>query len=95
MRQGWIKNKFGDLHHFVDDEYHNDDGPPIHFSNGSKAWYKHGKRHRENGPGFERYMRTNNDRYEAWYYNGKYFGSTNDGMTNDKFIARIKFIAFM
>ena len=34
-------------------------------SNGSKSWYLHGKRHREDGPAIEW---ANGDKY--WYFNG-------------------------
>jgi len=36
------------------------------YPNGDKAWYLAGKRHREDGPAFERA-----NGYKAWYLNGK------------------------
>ena len=80
MKQGWIKNEFGTKHHYVDDEIHNDNGPAIIFTDGSKIWYKHGKIHREDGPAIERH-----DGSVLWFYYDKLIGKSIDGFTQQHF----------
>ena len=46
---------------------HNEDGPAIEYSNGTKAWYLDDELHNENGPAIE-YSNGNKE----WYLNGKF-----------------------
>jgi hypothetical protein len=36
--------------HWFNDSLHREDGPAVMYANGDFAWYKHGKRHRLDGP---------------------------------------------
>jgi hypothetical protein len=55
---------------WVDDnnKFHREDGPAIEDADGTRLWYKHGKRHRESGPAAEFA-----DGYEEWWLNGVRF----------------------
>jgi antitoxin component YwqK of YwqJK toxin-antitoxin module len=45
---------------------HREDGPAIEYADGSKEWYRNGKRHREDGPAIEW-----SDGTKEWHRNGK------------------------
>ena len=47
-------------------ELHRENGPAVEYSDGTKKWYKNGKRHREDGPAIEW---SNGNKY--WYIEGK------------------------
>ena len=49
-----------------DDNLHREDGPAI-TTGGLEIWYKHGIRHREDGPAYY-----NDQGYKEWSFNGKY-----------------------
>lgn len=66
-KNGWIE----DLHskrHYVNNQYHNDNGPAVIWNNGNKYWYKHHKWHRDDGPAVE-YA----DGSKSWYVNDKFY----------------------
>ena len=46
---------------------HRVDGPAFIHANGDRSWYRHGKRHREDGPAIE-WLSENR---EVWYKDGK------------------------
>jgi len=48
-------------------ELHRDDGPAEEFTNGAKIWWRHGIRHRVDGPAVEDPV---NNSY-SWYVDGK------------------------
>ena len=52
----------GDLHWYLNDKLHREDGPAIEWVCGYKAWYLNGVRHREDGPAIE-----NVEGIVAWY----------------------------
>lgn len=91
MKQGWIIEKYIKCH-YVNDKLHCDDGPAIICKNGVKYWYKHGLRHREDGPAIEsiKYCEAN-----FWYYEGKYIGASYEGFSQEKFEGWLKFRAFL
>lgn len=47
-------------------DFHNENGPALDYTNGSKHWYINGIRHRVDGPASEYYNGT-----KFWFYNGK------------------------
>ncbi len=49
--------------------YHNENGPAVIWSNGTKFWYIEGRRHREDGPAIEWF-----DGKQNWYLNGVFYG---------------------
>jgi len=77
MKAQYIKiNENGDKFYFSDKAmqvYHREDGPACEWSDGTKLWYRDGKRHREDGPACEWY-----DGGKSWFIDGKY-------MTQHKF----------
>ena len=49
-------SEYGNKYYYSDKEMkvlHREDGPAIEWSNGTKSWYRDGKRHREDGPAIE------------------------------------------
>ena len=46
---------------------HREDGPAVEWADGTKSWYRDGKRHREDGPAVEAA-----DGSKWWYLNGDY-----------------------
>ena len=47
------KNKFGNIHYYLNDRLHRTDGPAVEDSDGARYYYIHGKYHREGGPAVE------------------------------------------
>lgn len=56
--------KWSIYYYDVSGERHNDHGPSIIHSSGTKIWFKHGKIHREDGPALMTLLG------EIWYYQG-------------------------
>ena len=90
MKNGWITDSNGTKRHYVDDKYHNDNGPAIIWEDGTKYWAKHGNKHREDGPAIEW-----SDGEKEWWYEGKRLGHALDGYTQEKFEQWLKFRAFL
>ncbi len=44
MREGFIKDRFGNIFWFCNDKLHREDGPAVEFQDGSKSWHLHGER---------------------------------------------------
>lgn len=80
MKQGWITDNFGDKFHYVDGINHNDNGPAIIYSNGTKVWINNCERHRLDGPAIKSYNGN-----KSWWYKGKWIGDSLSGYTQDKF----------
>ena len=51
---------------------HRDNGPAIEWTDGSKRWYKEGRRHRLDGPACE-----NNDGHKEYWIEGKHIENVN------------------
>lgn len=82
MRQGWIKYGVYNCH-YVDDKLHNDNDPSIiNMADGTKQWFKHGKRHREDGPALIKSV------HKYWFINDV-------GHTEQEFVNWKKFKAFI
>lgn len=68
-KEQFIHIKNGNKRYYSDREMtvlHREDGPAIEWPDGSKSWYRNGKRHREDGPAIE-YA----DGSKEWWLNGK------------------------
>ena len=51
--------------------YHRLDGPAREWRDGTKQWFKEGRRHREDGPAIEDQSAYGAGSYAAWYIEGK------------------------
>lgn len=57
------------IHHYKNGKYHNENGPAVIYSDGSKHWYINGLQHREDGPAAQ----FANGKI-IWYYKNVPFG---------------------
>jgi len=74
MKNGSLKDNFGNEYWYKNDMLHREDGPAYEFNNGARYWFKNNKFHREDGPAIE----TKNGTYfEYWLY-GKKLNFPND-----------------
>ena len=81
------KVKMGDMtfYYYKDPAHliiHRDDGPAIEYKNGSKEWWRDGKRHRADGPAVEFV----NGENSYWYNNTNY----PEIMNNDQWLNFVK-----
>ena len=90
MKNGWITKSIEDKFHYVDDKIHNDDGPAVIWSDGTKFWYKHGKPHREDGPAVE-----SGSGAKEWWYKNKLIGTSWQEYTKEKFEQWLRLRAFL
>lgn len=82
---GVVKDKEGNIAHYVNGKFHRKDGPAIEMANGTKCWFVDGKEHREDGPSTEF---TILDGLIYWCFNGEYHGE-NDDFTKESWMAYI------
>ena len=77
---GVVKDKDGDVAHYLNGKIHRVDGPAIENADGDKEWWFHGKRHRRSGPAIE-----HANGVKGWWFNGKLHGHGDD-FTNKSWI---------
>ena len=65
MKNGWHQNKYGNLHHYVNNKHHNEKSSASIWNNGTKIWCQNNKYHRIDGSAIE----WNDGDKEYWYQN--------------------------
>lgn len=68
-------------------EYHSLYSPAIEFSDGDKRWLQNDKFHRLDGPAVD-----DTDGYKEWWYEDEWYGSSNNGYTQEQFIKDFKIL---
>lgn len=60
MKQGWVKYNDGPHYHYVDGNFHNDDGPAIIHYNGAVSWWYKGEWIGDSWTGYTQ------EKFEVW-----------------------------
>jgi len=67
MKNGMIKDAYGNKVWYLNGKKHREDGPAIEYADGDKSWYLKGKYHREDGPALD----WPKEGEKHWYLNGR------------------------
>jgi len=65
-RNGWHTSKHATRWHYLNGQFHREDGPAVIFPDGYQAWFRNGERHRGDGPAV-----SHPDGSQEWWLNGK------------------------